>query len=377
MKPSKYKTAKGETKWQFQIFMGRDSITGKQINRKRKGFKSKQEALIAYAQLLEQRENDTFSDKSKVTVQELYNSWWKEYEKGLEPSTLSKTQSYFKLHILPATKDIKVADIKPHLLQQILNNWALEAKSGLVWGRYFKRLITYAYFNNIIISNPFDKVSTPKVINKTKERKHEVFLNSEQLGRFLNYWQDKPLNQYAYFRLMAYTGMRRGEILALEWSDINFKKKTVSITKSVGLDYRNGKTSMYVKEPKASSRRTLSLDSFTLSILKKYQESATTKVIWPGTHVYMDFNVPERWLQTFRNNKNVDPDLKLVTLHGLRHTHATVLFEQAALNGKAAPLKAVQKRLGHANIEMTLNIYTHVTEKEDNLISDVLENGLT
>lgn len=379
MKPRKYLSIKGEPRWQFQIFIGRDSITGKQINRKRKGFKTKQEALIAYAQLLEQRENNTFIDKSKITVHQLFESWWPTYISGLEPSTISKVESYFKLHILPTTNKLKVSEITPQSIQRVINLWALEAKSGLVWGRYFKRLITYAYFNDLIISNPFDKVSTPKVVNNTRARKHEVFLNSEQLGRFLKYWQSQETKKYAYFRLMAYTGMRRGEMLALEWTDINFRKKSVSITKAIGLDYRGGKTLMYVKEPKASSRRVLSLDTHTLSILKQLKELSDDdkKVIWPGIHTYMDFNVPERWLQKFRKSEDVDQDLKQVTLHGLRHTHATVLFEQAALKGAVVPLKAVQKRLGHANIEMTLNIYTHVTDNENNLITDVLEKGLT
>lgn len=377
MKPTKYLSAKGDTKWQFQIFIGRDPVTGKQTNRKRKGFKTKQEALIAYAQLLEQRENNTFADKSKITVQELFESWWKTYVNGLEPSTISKVSSYFSLHILPMTGNLKVSEMTPQYIQQTINSWALEAKSGLVWGRYFKRLITYAYFNDMILSNPCDKVSTPKIVNNARARKHEVFLNSEQLGRFLKYWESQEINKYAYFRLMAYTGMRRGEMLALEWTDINFSKKTVSITKAIGLDYRGGKTLMYLKEPKASSRRVLSLDTHTLSILKQLKQVSNSKVIWPGIHTYMNFNVPERWLQTFRRNVDVDQDLKQVTLHGLRHTHATVLFEQAALKGTVVPLKAVQKRLGHANIEMTLNIYTHVTDNENNLITDVLESGLT
>ncbi|MFT8852698.1 MAG: site-specific integrase [Leuconostoc suionicum] len=377
MKPKKYKNAKGETRWQFQIFIGRDPVTNKQINRKRTGFKSQQEALIAYAQLLEKREADALIDKSKVTVQQLFDSWWPLYERGIEKSTASKVDSYFKLHILPPVSSMLVSNLSSRQIQQLLDNWALEAKSGLVWGRYFKKLITYAFINEIIDVNPFDRVTTPKIVNKAKERKHDVFLNSEQLGRFLKYWENKPLKMYAYFRLMSYTGMRRGEMLALEWSDIDFEKRTVNISKAIGVNYLNNTTSMYLKEPKASSRRKISIDSKTVDIMKELYELSTKTIIWPGVHKYMDFNVPERWIQSFRNNKTVDDDLKNVTLHGLRHTHATVLFEQASRLGKAAPLKSVQKRLGHSTIEMTLNIYTHVTESENSIVSDILEGGLS
>lgn len=203
-----------------------------------------------------------------------------------------------------------------------------------------------------------------------------MFLNSDQLNRFLNYWKDKKLIQYAYFRLISYSGMRRGEMLALEWNDIDFKNKTVNINKAIGLDYRNGKTKQYLKDPKADSGRILSLDSKTLEILKEYKKECDSEVLWPGLHKYMNFNVPERWIQKFRKDPLVDEDLKNVTLHGLRHTLATVLFEQAALQGKAAPLKAVQQRMGHSTIEMTLNIYTHLTENETSIVNNIMEKGL-
>ncbi|WP_439818007.1 tyrosine-type recombinase/integrase [Weissella paramesenteroides] len=99
-------------------------------------------------------------------------------------------------------------------------------------------------------------------------------------------------------------------------------------------------------------------------------------VIWPGKQTYMDFNVPERWLQRMRKElPKQDNNLKHVSLHGLRHTHATLLVEQVASQGKAAPIKAVQKRLGHADVVMTLQIYTHATNKEDEIIDEILDTG--
>lgn len=120
MKPKKYKNAKGETRWQFQIFIGRDPLTNKQINRKRTGFKTQQEALIAYAQLLEKREADALIDKSKVTVQQLFDSWWPLYERGIEKSTASKVDSYFKLHILPPISSMLVSNLSSKQIQQLI-----------------------------------------------------------------------------------------------------------------------------------------------------------------------------------------------------------------------------------------------------------------
>lgn len=150
------------------------------------------------------------------------------------------------------------------------------------------RRLDNAQLHEIILKNPFDVVTRPTQINTKRERKQENYLNSEQLTRFLHYWESKPVPQYAYFRFLAYTGLRRGEIIALTWDDLDFKH---------------------------------------------------------------------------------------VSLHGLRHTHATLLFEQAASQGKAAPIKAVQKRLGHADVAMTLQIYTNATNKEDEIIDEILDTG--
>lgn len=384
MKPQKYKLKNGEDRWLFQIFIGRNPITGKQIVKKRKGFKTSVEATIAYAKMLEDRENGAFSSDAlsaeNITITSLYEKWHQEYAPSVEASTLSKTESYYLNHILPDIGSHKVREITPGELQTQLNKWAAEAKSGVVWGRYLKRLFQYAQLHEIIFRNPFDVVTRPRQINTTRERKFENFLNANQLERFLDYWSKQSINQYAYFRLLAYTGLRRGEILALTWHDIDFNKHMLTVNKCVGLDYRNHETNMYLKQVKTGSgNRTLSLDPKTLEIMNAYKAVApnnSNNIIWPGKHIYMDFNVPERWLQKMRKDlPEEDNDLTHVSLHGLRHTHATLLFEQAARHGKAAPIKAVQKRLGHADVAMTLQIYTHVTSDQDDMISEILSDG--
>ncbi|WP_307994863.1 tyrosine-type recombinase/integrase, partial [uncultured Weissella sp.] len=102
--------------------------------------------------------------------------------------------------------------------------------------------------------------------------------------------------------------------------------------------------------------------------------------IWPKQSAkktkWMAANIPENWLLAMRKDKRADDDLKNVSLHGLRHTHATVLFEQAMLNNKQIPIKAVQKRLGHANVNVTMQIYTHMTDTENDVINSFLENGI-
>lgn len=384
MKPQKYKLKNGEDRWLFQIFIGRNPITGKQIKKTRMGFKSPIEATIAYAKMLEERQNGAYTLESlaveRVTIETLYHQWHEEYAQSVEASTLSKTESYYNNHILPDIGARKVREITSGELQSLLNKWATQAKSGVVWGQYLKQLFSYAQLHEIIFKNPFDVVTRPKQVNTSRERKQENFLNSEQLTRFLNYWETKTVPQYAYFRLLAYTGLRRGEILALTWDDFDFDRKLLTVNKSIGLDYRNKTTNMYLKQTKTgASNRVISIDNKTLEIMNAYHLIASksmSNVVWPGKHTYMDFNVPERWIQKMRKElPDSDNDLKYVTLHGLRHTHATLLFEQAARHGKSAPIKAVQKRLGHADVAMTLQIYTHATNRENDIVNDILNDG--
>lgn len=389
MTPRKYRTSSGETKWEFELYIGRDPITKKRKRKHMRGFSSKNEALIAYSKALEEREKGEYSskqyDKRDVTINDLYNEWIKEYAPTVEKSTLSTVEHHFKLHILKDFGNEKVQNLKPVKLQEQLNQWSNEAKSGAAWAQYLKRLLNYAVLHEIISSNPFDVIKMP-AFNKRSKTKPDNFLSSEQLARFLNYWKTYgTIQQYAYFRLMSYTGLRRGEILALEWQDIDVPKKRLTVNKSIGYDSLDGTVDLYLKDTKTSaSNRTISLDTTTLDVITEYRSTLIKNTgndpIWPKKSAkktkWMAANIPENWLLAMRKDKRADDDLKSVSLHGLRHTHATVLFEQAMLNNKQMPIKAVQKRLGHANVNVTMQIYTHMTDTENDVINSFLENGI-
>lgn len=116
-----------------------------------------------------------------------------------------------------------------------------------------------------IAVSPFDKIQIPSVSKNKHSSDNENVLNSEQLSRFLDHWSKQELNRYAYFRLLAYSGMRRGKIIALTWGDIDFQTRMLNIDKSIGLDYRADTTNQYLKSTKStSSNRRISLDKKTL-----------------------------------------------------------------------------------------------------------------
>lgn len=166
------------------------------------------------------------------------------------------------------------------------------------------------------------------------------------------------------FRLLAYTGMRKGEALSLTWADIDFNNKTVLINKALS---RGKNSRLYVKPPKTGETRRLTIDKKTNAILKKWRleqkelflksgintSSASQLVFTNNQNKFLQPTKTREWILEIQKKNH----LKKITTHGLRHTHCSLLFESGA------SLKEVQKRLGHADIQTTLNIYTHVTEE--------------
>ena len=157
---------------------------------------------------------------------------------------------------------------------------------------------------------------------------------------------------YIAFRILAFTGIRLGELRALTWKDINFKKKTLTISKNM---MNIGSKSKVSTTKTKSSERIIFLDDETIKELKSYREldkfvsinngifTKNSRHYFNGmlTRIYRDF-----------------PKLKQIPPHGFRHTHATLLFESDL------SAKEIQNRLGHKDITTTLNTYTHITDEK-------------
>lgn len=180
--------------------------------------------------------------------------------------------------------------------------------------------------------------------------------------------------------------LRRSELVALLWSDIDFEQMTVNITKSTCV--ANGKP--ITKPPKnKTSERVVSLPGHIMTMLEeyrteylKYKQSIGSKwqqsadnaeylfISWNGTQIYpaTPYRVFKRILQAY--NTEHEEKLPLITLHGLRHTSATLLI------GENIDIKTVSIRLGHAQTSTTMNIYSHALQKLDRKAADALENLL-
>lgn len=368
-----YKLKDGTKRYLIKCYMGLDSLTGKRITTTRRGFKTQKEASLAEARLKLEYEEKTFDAKnSKYTFQQIYELFLVEHKNTVKSGTYATTVRYAKLHILPKIANKKIDSFTVLDCQKLVNQWAEYFNSAKYPKGIAQQVFDYAIKMNIISDNPMRKVKLPK----RKETINEVnkFYNTDELKHFFDCVKDYGNMKYlAFFRLLAFTGMRKGEALALNWSDIDFNKKQVHITKGVVLD--ENEIPMISTTKTKKSVRTVSLDDESLATLRKWKLEQAKELMSIGINSMNKHQL----LFTYDANKLYRPsysncwleqiikkyNLKKITMHGFRHSHCSLLFEMNT------PIQVVQDRLGHTNIKTTMDIYTHVTEKQRD---DIAEN---
>ncbi|WP_305143797.1 site-specific integrase [Lysinibacillus sp. FSL M8-0337] len=362
-----YKLKNGETRYEFPIYLGVDPLTGKQKRTTRRGFKTRNQANIALARIKLEIADGTYKQERVETYKELYDLWVKQYEKTVEESTFVKTIGIFKNHILPAMSSYKIEKITVDICQKHVDEWAGKLKNFRMVKAYAAKVLDFAIKRGYIQANPFTHVETRIKPKKTItiDEKNENFYTREQLNEFLSHCeQSLHYKSFTLLRLLAYTGLRKSEALALTWNDLHIKEKELSITKAIG---RGKSAKLYLKSTKTGSPRVIKIDDATIVILKEWKRIQKQEYLVLG-HNTMKAN---QLIFSNTNNEYIQPvqvqkwmysvqkkhSLVKITPHGLRHTHCSLLFEAGA------SLKEVQDRLGHSDVKTTMDIYTHVTKK--------------
>lgn len=235
-----YKLKNGEKRYMFQIYVGVNPLTGKEQRTTRRGFKTQKEAQLALSRLRLAIDNGTFRKVTAETYRDVYDLWIVQYEKTVEESTFVKTKELFKNHILPAMAAYKIDKINVDICQKHVDEWAAKLKSFRKVKSYAARVIDFAIKRGYIETNPFTYVDMPAAASKkvvvTNEDEAENFYTREQLIKFLSCLeQESNYKAYALFRLLAFSGMRKGEALALNWIDLNFTTKELRINKALSL----------------------------------------------------------------------------------------------------------------------------------------------
>lgn len=371
----KYKKKDGTTAYMFVAYLGTDPITGKQKRTTRRGFNTERDAKIAEARLQTEVDKNGFLNNDITTFEEVYKLWLEQYENTVRESTYQRVLTLFDTAILEHFKDIPVKKITVPYCQKVINKWNKQYSDMKAVRIYASNVLNYAVNLKIIADNPFNYTKAPRKKEAPKDPSLKYY-SSDELRQFLSFVEDNPL-YYAMFRTLAFTGFRRGELMALTWNDIDFNKQTITINKTYarGLNYK-----LVIQEPKTkSSLRTISVDDKTASILKTWRIHQRVESLKYG-HNTSDKHQPV--FTDVANNKPLYPEhtnkvlnavcdkhnFKRIKVHGFRHTHCSLLFE-AGLS-----IQEVQDRLGHGDIKTTMDIYAHVTEKQRDQVAEKFAN---
>lgn len=359
-----YTKKDGKTYYMFKLYLGIDSQTGKQIHVTRRGFLTKKEASLTLAQLRVEVSKGEYKKPITETFEDLYNVWIQHYERTVEESTFVKTLGIFKNHILPALGHYRIEKLSVSICQGFVDDCSLKLKRFRMVKTYASKVIDFAIKREYISSNPFKLVDLPKIKASAVLDTEVNYYSKEQLIDFL-----QCLKQYgnaqitAFFYLLAFSGIRKGEALALTWADLNFDTKELLITKALS---RGKNNKLYIKSTKTDTIRQLLIDDETCSILSEWKKIQQVKFPKANDKSQLMFTneqnsllqqtVPRKWLMKIIDNYS----LPYTHVHSFRHVHCSLLFEAGA------SVKEVQERLGHTDVQTTLNIYTHLSKRAKN-----------
>lgn len=313
-----------------------------------------------------------------ITLKEYVDEWMQSYcvRKGLKDSTIADYSSMLGHRIIPQLGKMKLRDIKAEHLNRFLIGMQKEGLSGTTQRRHFNLvhlILGTATKEQRIAVNPADNIEPPK--KDTKERPHYTPEQTSTLVEVLR--TNAPVKWRAYALLALASAMRKGEAVGLNWSDIDWQRRTVSIRRTAA--YAKGK-GQYLSTPKTkNSVRTIKVDAESLEALaawKREQNERRLKLgaMWrseaeDADAVFtqdmggrMSIHSPTQWFEGFLKKQG----LPTMNLHGLRHTAASLLLA----NG--CPMLDVSKRLGHSRASTTMDIYGHAYAESDDGLADMM-----
>lgn len=367
-----YQKKNGDNAWQFQAYLGTHPVTSERIKTTRRGFKTKKEAQLALSRLQVDfdKNNQQLENKPSLTFKELYDLWLNQYRLKVKPSTVATSRRFIEDYCLQYFGKLRLDKITVSYCQEVVNKWHLQYKQYHYFRKVVGQVLQFGIQMEIIESNPMRKTQLPR---KLEVEQFPNFYTKKQLENFFDCLETHiktsgrtSTKLLVFFRLLAFTGMRKSEALALQWQDINLFNQTLTIGKTLALD-EDGK--IIIQEPKTkSSQRINMLDKKTIKILQEWRINQKQWYFKLGYNTSKE----DQYLFTNKFNKLYYPqapndwlynilekyDLPKITLHGFRHTHASLLFESGA------SIKEVQDRLGHKDVKTTMNIYAHVSPEK-------------
>ena len=386
---------RGKNSYRLVVFKGYD-LDGKPMRHtKTVHCKNKSEAQTELAKFLTQVESGLVIDGSVPTFAQFVEIWTRDYAlKELAPSTYYRYKRMLETRITPYFGHYKLDKIKPtdimrfydlleqdtQLVRKKNNNGKktrkpLSQKTILEHHRLLSAMLHKAVYWQLIVSNPAERVQPPKT--RKSIRPHYDEDQTRILVDNLEKLTGKNIKYRVAILLDIFTGARLGELVGLEWNDVDLKNGIININKSSQYLSQKG---VFTKSPKTeSSIRDVAIPDFIVSLLEEYKLWYEEQKLICGNFWYesdrlfvQDNGKPihpstiSKWFEKFVKQIG----LPVINFHGLRHTNATLLIAQQV------DVATVSARLGHSQITTTYNFYVHPLKSHDKMAGNVLENLL-
>ncbi|HGA1324617.1 TPA: tyrosine-type recombinase/integrase [Streptococcus suis] len=362
----------GTIVYRANVYLGTDQITGKKAKTSVTGRTRKE-----VKQKAKHAQDEFVSNGYTVTkvvpiknYQELAELWLESYQLTVKPQTFIATKRMLYNHLIPVFGALKLNKLSVSYIQGFINDLSSELVHYSVVHSINRRVLQYGVSLQLLPFNPARDVILPKV--PKRENKAIKFIAPEDLKALMTYMEKLANKKFSYFfdyvlyTVLLATGCRFGEVVALEWSDIDLENGTISITKNYS------RLLKLIGTPKSKAGvRVISIDKKTINLLRLYKNRQRQLFIETGARVSaVVFATPLKEYQNMATRQEsldrriTEVGIPRFTFHAFRHTHASLLLNAGI------SYKELQYRLGHATLAMTMDIYGHLSmDKEKEAVS--------
>lgn len=364
--------ASGKQMYRAMTWKPDDKMTPRQVEKE----------LTRQVVLFEEKCKGGYQTKA-IKFEPFAEEWFDEYARINLRNTTYRWLLPLRKRIYASIGHLRMDKITPRQIQAFINSLSKDGANEITGKplapktiRHNLSLISdifgYAVKMGVVSDNPCSKVTAPKC-NSTEKKIYTV----EEVTKLLQELRGEPLKYQAFFNLAAFSGFRRGELLGLEWKDIDFESCVISISRTSCYTAKDGTYTDTTKTRK--SQRSMKFPKQVIDILKRYkdeQDDVANKlgskwvdtdrlfVKWNGEP--MQNNTPYEWLSKFCKKHG----LPFYGVHSFRHMFASMLVNEGV------DIVTVSGALGHSTVSTTSNIYCHIIENSRARASDAIANAL-
>lgn len=354
--------------YSYLVYVGKDPLTDKPKYKRKRGFKLKKDCEAALAELITEINKGTVIDNEKMTVSQYLDYWNETYVKSNCADSTIRRYRFSINDIKTYLGNVKLCKLNPLMIEKfykdVLTDKNQSQNTLLKTHRTFHLALKHAQQWQLIHTNYCD------LVNKPKETKKDIeYWNPANIKKNLKKLKGSKLYNIAF--LAVHTGLRLGELCGLKWKDIDFKSNLLRVQFQLQKEEETKK--LAEKDLKTtSSYRVVTLYPSTIEFLKELRNATTDFSENEGNVISLESkkDISEiyvfHWEDDYRpidphyvsqRFKNMLKDCgidELITFHGLRHTHATMLLASGVKE------KVISERLGHSTVAFTMDTYTHV-----------------